>query len=250
MRKKYKNPPLIEALCEFYFTPEMSQDFDRIIALFYEEVRTSFPKKDQLQLQASQITINNGGNAEITQQLLPIVRFQHNNGQVLIQVGQDLLTINHLKPYTSWEDFLLSVEMGLNAYRNVVRPKSSYRIALRYINRIEITGDRINLEDFFEFRPFTGQKLLQDFAAFSLGIQIPHEEARDILSVQLASVGSESPGTVVMVLDLTYSLVKPGGITFDNFSEWMTDAHSRIEDAFEDCITDRLRNLFGEEKEC
>jgi len=35
MRKIYKNPPLIEALCEFYFAPEISQDFDSIVNLLY-----------------------------------------------------------------------------------------------------------------------------------------------------------------------------------------------------------------------
>jgi len=48
MRKKYKNPPLIETLCEFYFAPETSQDFDGIINLLYEKIQTSFPKKYRL----------------------------------------------------------------------------------------------------------------------------------------------------------------------------------------------------------
>src|SRR2546421_10957197 len=39
MRKKYKKPPLIETLCEFYFAPETSQDFDNIINLLYEKIQ-------------------------------------------------------------------------------------------------------------------------------------------------------------------------------------------------------------------
>ncbi len=45
MRKKYKNPPLIEALCEFYFVPETFQDFDSLINLYYEKVQSTFPNK-------------------------------------------------------------------------------------------------------------------------------------------------------------------------------------------------------------
>ena len=220
MRKKYKNPPLIEALCEFYFAPETSQDFDSIINLLYEKIQTGFPKKYRLQLQASQINIDNSGIPEITEQLLPLVRFQSSTERVLIQVGQNLLTVNHLKPYTSWEEFLPSVEMGFNAYREVVKPITIHRIALRYINRIEITGNRIQLEDYFELRPFIGQKLLQDLSAFTLGIQIPHEGARDILNIQLASIDSGTPNTVAIILDLIYSLVRPEDIMLDNISEW------------------------------
>ncbi len=120
MRRKYKKPPLIETLCEFYFAPETSQDFDSIINLLNEKIQTGFPKKYRLQLQASQINIDNSGTPEITEQLLPLIRFQSSNEQVLIQVGQNLLTVNHLKPYTSWEEFLPSVEMGFNAYRRCI----------------------------------------------------------------------------------------------------------------------------------
>ena len=248
MRKKYKNPPLIETLCEFYFAPEVSQDFENVIHLLNEKIQTHFPKKFRLQFQASQINIDNLGTPTVTEQLLPLVRFQSSNEQVLIQLGQNLLTINHLKPYTSWEEFLPSVEMGFNAYREVVKPLSIHRIALRYINRIEFARNRIGLEDYFELRPFIGQKLLQDISAFNLGIQIPHEKARDALNIQMASIDSGSPNSVALMLDLTYSLVRLEAISFDTVNEWLTIAHNHIEDAFEACITDQLRKLFEEVK--
>lgn len=248
MRKKYKNPPLIETLCEFYFAPDDFQDFENIVHLLKEKIQTDFPKQSRLQFQASQINIDNSGTPILTEHLLPLVRFQSSTEQVLIQVGQNLLTVNHLKPYTSWEEFLPSVEMGFNAYREVVKPKAIHRIALRYINRIEFARSRIGLEDYFEFRPFIGQKLLQDISAFNLGIQIPHEKARDALNIQMASIDSGSPNIVAIMLDLTYSLVKLEDITFDTINEWLTRAHNHIEDAFEACITDQLRELFEEVK--
>lgn len=248
MRRKYKNPPLIETLCEFYFAPEASQDFEKIIQLLNEKIESAFPKKFRLQFQASQINVDNSGAPILTEHLLPLVRFQSSTEQVLIQIGQNLLTINHLKPYTSWEEFLPSVEMGFNAYRDVVKPKSIHRIALRYINRIEFVSNRIGLEDYFELRPFMGQRLLQDISAFNLGVQIPREKARDALNVQMASIDSGSPNVVAIMLDLTYSLVKLEDITFDSVNEWLTIAHQHLEDAFEACITDRLRELFEEVK--
>src|SRR5579872_3812502 len=127
MRKKYKNPPLIEALCEFYFAPEDSYDFENTITLLNEKIQTHFPKKFRLQLQASQINIDNSGIPIVNEQKLPLVRFQSSTEQVLLQLGQNLLTVNHLKPYTSWEEFLPSVEMGFNAYREVVKPTAIRR---------------------------------------------------------------------------------------------------------------------------
>lgn len=250
MRRTYRNPPLIEALCEFHFAPEASQDFDSVIQLLSQKIQARFPKRSRLQLQASQIDVNSSGMAEITKQVLPLVRFQSDNEQVLIQVGQNLLTINHLRPYTSWEEFFPSIEAGLHAYREVVNPATLLRIALRYINRIAIPGKRIQLEDYLELRPFIGQIALQDLAAFTLGIQIPHEDSRDMLSIQLASADSGSPEAVAILLDLTYFLKRPDDFSLDTVSEWLMAAHTTIEEAFEACLTDQLRNLFEEVKEC
>jgi uncharacterized protein (TIGR04255 family) len=140
--------------------------------------------------------------------------------------------------------------MSFNAYQEVAKPKAIHRIALRYINRIEFASNRIRLEDYFEFRPFTGQKILQDLSAFTLNIQLPREEARDILSIQLASIDSGSPNSVAMMLDLTYTWTKLEDTKVDSFIEWLATAHNHIENAFEACISDQLRNLFEEVKKC
>src|SRR5258708_10209743 len=250
MSKKYKNPPIIEALCEIHFEPDASWDLDSISNNLYEKVKGNYPKRFQLQLQTSQINIDDSGTPKITEQLLPLVRFQRSDEQVLIQVAPNLLTVNHLKPYTSWEEFLPLIEMGVSSYRDVANPKSIHRIALRYINRIEISSKRISIEDYFEFRPFIGQKVLQDINAFSVGIQLLYEDARDVLNVQLTSINSETPNTIAMLLDLTYSLAKPGNIMLDKISEWVKVAHYHIEYAFEACISDHLRKLFEEVIEC
>jgi len=46
MGKKYKNPPLVEALCEFYFIPQQLYDLT-IPGLFYDEIKEDFPEKQE-----------------------------------------------------------------------------------------------------------------------------------------------------------------------------------------------------------
>ena len=41
---------------------------------------------------------------------VPIMRFSNESGNVLIQVGTHLLSVNHLKPYSSWQKFLPLIE--------------------------------------------------------------------------------------------------------------------------------------------
>lgn len=46
MGRKYRNPPLIEALCEFQFVPTQPWDLT-IPGFFYEKVKNDFPAKQQ-----------------------------------------------------------------------------------------------------------------------------------------------------------------------------------------------------------
>jgi uncharacterized protein (TIGR04255 family) len=174
------------------------------------------------------------------------MQFLCEDERALIQVGPHLLAVNHLKPYSSWPEFLPLIKKGFEAYCDVVDSKSIHRVSLRYINRIEVAGQSIELEDYFKFRPFVGPSLPQDFGPFIVGIQVPYEDSRDVLKLLLTSASAETPDTAAVILDLDYFLVKPGEVALDNVFEWVDVAHNRVEDAFEACITDQLRQMFEE----
>lgn len=245
MPKRYSNPPIIEALCEFQFEPNAAWDLT-VPGLIYEEIKDTFPKRLQLQLHSSQISLNGIDTTEITGQVVPLMRFQRTDDLALIQIGPNLLTVHHLKPYPSWEEFFPLIERGLTTYRKIVNRQVLQRITLRYINRIEIPTPII-LERYFEFRPLIAKKL-QNINAFMVGIQIPYQDSRDILNLQLSSIPSESNDKAVILLDLSYILANPSAITWDAVPEWIQNAHENVEEMFEASITEELRALFEEIK--
>lgn len=240
MSEKYKFPPIVEAVCEFQFEPDSPWDLT-MPGLIYAEVKDEFLKRKQVNVLSLAI-----GPASVQQQLQPIERIQFltEDEKSLIQVGPKLLSINRLAPYTSWEDFLPFIKKGLEAYKAVVNPKSIHRIGLRYINRIEIDADNTELKDYFEFRPFVGKNLPQDYGVFIVGIQAPYEDSRDILKLELTSAASEEPNKVAFVLDLDYFLVRPGAVSFDDVFDWVDRAHIHIEDVFKASITEKLKQKF------
>jgi uncharacterized protein (TIGR04255 family) len=74
-----------------------------------------------------------------------------------------------------------------------------------------------------------------------------HEDSRDALRLQLASLAGLSVEAATIILDLDYFLVQPGAVALDEVATWLTNAHARIEEIFEGCITDQLRQNFEEE---
>jgi uncharacterized protein (TIGR04255 family) len=244
MSRKYRNPPIVEALCEFRFEPGAPWDM-AIPGLVYERIRDNFPKRRQVK--SFEVSVAAGPEG-IGQQVLTADRMQflREDEKALIQVGPNLLAVNHLKPYPTWQEFLTLIRQGFDSYLTAANPKGIQRIGLRYINRIELPGERVELADYFEFRPFVGERLPQDYGPFIVGIQIPFEDSRDVLRLQLASAAPETPDAIAVMLDLDYFLVRAGGVSQDEVFEWIEIAHSHVEDVFEACITDRLRQMFEE----
>jgi uncharacterized protein (TIGR04255 family) len=244
MKKRYKNSPLIEATCEFQFEQDAPWN-PNIEGLISEKLHATFPKWHQV----AQINTFISATPEITEPLSEashLIQFLRNDEQAIIQIGPHTLAVSHLKPYPSWSEFLALIDGTLKTYREVANPKRLDSIRLHYINRIEIIGEDIRLGDYFEFSPFVGKRMPQSFGAFIVGIQVPYENERDILRLQSRNISIEQPNLAVIILELSYVLMKPGEVALDDINGWLNMAHSRIEESFEACITDQLRNIFEE----
>lgn len=253
MGKKYKHPPIIEAFCEFQFEPNTSW-IESFPGLIYTKIEKSFPK----QRPAARLNVGLAATPVVLRQelgVLPIVQFLQEDEKALVQIGQHLLAVNRLKPYISWADFLPLIEQALQAYREVAEPASIHRIGLRYINRIELSAELVQFDKYFEFYPYIGAPLLGEYhhpegiQALIAGIQFSYNQSRDSLRVQLTTTTSDSPDTLALLLDLDYSLAEPGTIALDDLIQWIQLAHERIEEVFEACIKDPLKQMFEEAKE-
>jgi uncharacterized protein (TIGR04255 family) len=248
MGRKYKNPPIVEALCEFQFVSSQPWDF-AIPGMLYERIKGDFPIRGQQMAFDIVLEPKEGGKTEQRIEFgSPRLRFFNKDKNSLVQVGPDLLTINHLKPYPTWEVFKPLILRILHEYVNVANPKGFKRIGLRYINKIDFEGNEIELSDYFNYRPLTPNNLPQEYKSFQVTVEFPYENERDALRLTLATIIPEKPNILSLALDLDYIMIKPESVKLDEVSTWLENAHMIIEDAFESCITDKSRKLFEEVK--
>jgi len=244
--KKYKNPPIVEALCEFQFIPGQPWDIT-IPGIIYEKIKNQFPEKKQ------QMGIGLGikpreAQLESKIEMLPSrMQFLRHDKKALIQIGLDLLVVNHLKPYPHWENFKPMILENFKIYLRVAKPRGIRRVGLRYINRIDFESAEIELESYFKFYPKLVSDLPQVYETFIAKVEIPYEEQRDKLILSLTTAVPERPGMISIILDLDYAMVKPEAVPLDDIETWIEKAHTNLENAFEACITDKCRELFGEE---
>lgn len=246
MGRKYANCPLVEAVCELRLTRDSKWDLT-IPGLIYEKVKDEFPNKEQRLIQEAELTKDSQG---MQQQIRTSERavFLSSDRRTFIQVGPRLLAINRLKPYLSWDEFKPRIERAFTTLAGTVDIEGIQRIGLRYINRIEIPCASVDLDDYFEFRPFFGDNLPQSMASFVVGCLLPFFDGRDSCRVQLTNAVPEEDGNVAFLLDLDYFLDRPQAVPGNEVLEWVETAHEKAEELFEGCIKDSLREIFQEVK--
>ncbi|WP_279165294.1 TIGR04255 family protein [Thermus scotoductus] len=148
MGKKYRNPPLVEAICEFRLTQNTHWDL-MIPGLFYEGVKNEFPHREQRSVQELQLI---QGPQGIRQELRVSERalLFSPDRKLVIQLGPHILVVNALKPYPTWEGFKPRIEMAWKKLQEIMDVQGLERIGLRYINRIELPQkEEIRLSDSF-----------------------------------------------------------------------------------------------------
>lgn len=256
MGRQYKNPPIKEAVCEFRFQSGDSWDM-AVPGLIYAELKNEFPRRlpNAVEGAGIRITSKPGGQPEISyevdeqfkqsinqQQGLRFWREESEDG--LILVAPNRLAVTQFPPYPSWDGFLPIIRKAFDAYRSTANPKSIERIGLRYINDVTFDLPRVDLEDFFEYHPFIGNRLPEDFNTLQMSVVFLFNGERDALRLQISTVPGQN---VVVRLDLDYSLIKPEGVPLERVPEWLQEAHDNLENVFEGCLKPSVRALFGEE---
>lgn len=243
MTRKYRKPPIVEAVCEFRFEPG---NWDNAMpGLIWEQVRSPFPKRrDAVRFEIQSVPGPGGFEQRVIQE--PLTQYLQEDEKLFMQVGSKVLTVNRLAPYASWQEFKPLIQQAFQEYSHQASPKAITRIGLRYINRIELPGDKVDLEDILEFRPHVGDALPKDHASFTVGAEFLFEGKRDVLRLQIASTKPERESRLALILDLDYFSLLPDETVSADIAQWLEVAHGHIEDAFEGSITDRLRQSFEE----
>lgn len=245
--RRYRKPPVVEALCEMYF--QGSEWDDTLIGQFYERVRKEFPKKRQQEIQEAQVQFTSAGEAAAgIRRLPPRMQFVTDAGDRMIQLGPDLLVVNQLRPYASFEDWEKTLYGALDSYRELAHPKGVARLGVRYIDRVIIPQTTVRMEDYFALYPEIPRALGTSHGAFMLRVEFPERRAGHRLLVTFGSAPPEEPGTMAFLLDY-YDVCEAGcAATREAVQPIVRAAHENVIEAFEASITDELRLLFEPEE--
>lgn len=133
------NAPIAEAIIDFRV--KLSSDFKiQKFESLKEELRDRYPKSEESHAFAGGIEIKKGKLSSTTVKDMGLKGyfFKSADEKQIAQFKNDGFTFNRLKPYTRWEEIIKEAKSLWGIYVDKASPELVTRIAVRYINRLEI----------------------------------------------------------------------------------------------------------------
>ena len=133
------------------------------------------------------------------------------DGKRLVGVAPDTLSVHMLRPYQSpvagelgWEEFRSRIGEALQAYWIVANPDGVSRISVRYINKIEIPRETVELGDYLLCAPPDIDGLPETISGFAGRVDYPYGDNMRLALSQGTIQGANDKVAFLLDLDVIW----------------------------------------------
>lgn len=241
----FPNAPITEALLDIRV--ELSNKVDiKKLESFHNNIKDRFPEKKLKGAFAVEVKLSPDG----LPQSLPATGgpqgylFRSPAENKIVQARLDGYTFNKLKPYENWEVFRSEAKSFWDMYVDLFAPQKITRIALRYINRIEVPLPMKDFKEYILTNPEIAPKLPQFIDHFFMQIILPNPEIQAKAIITQTMEPATNKNTLPLILDID---VFSEAVYADNKEEiWNDFEKLRVfkNEIFFNSLTDKAKELF------
>ncbi len=236
--------PIVEAIIDFRFLPSASLDLSKLGSIYSKISDTYTVKHENKETQISFVVgPDNTTQQAVTGQTIGY-RFEAPNEKYVLQATLNGFTLSKLAPYQDWPRFLAEAKKLLGVFIEVSGQQTVIRTAVRYINRLELSGPTVDFDDYLVAGPKIPAGLPQGLAEFVTRnvIYYPKLNASMIL-IQALDVANVTKDNFPIILDIDVSCDE----TYDLKSErqWgiLSELHVLKNAAFFESLTAKTLGL-------
>ena len=162
----------------------------------------------------------------------------------VFQARLDGFTFSRLAPYEEWDTFRSEARRLWDVYRCVAKPAKVTRLAVRYINRLDLPMPVHDLKEYLRTVPEVSPDLPQDLAGCFMQLRIQQCDLQSCLLLTEAIIEPAKPGVASVVLDI--DVFRVDEVPTEEKAIWsvLEELRGRKNEVFEACITDKARELF------
>lgn len=251
-RRQYKNPPIEEALCEFRFEPGQEWDLTIPGRLHVQLSKDYSGKPQQQKFVDVSLDAQKGKPPKLSYgEGVAKVQLFTEDGKRIVAVGQDVLSIHMLRPYqdphrtdSGWGEFQQRIEQALDVYWNEVQPKGVLWVSIRYINKIVIPEDAVEVDNYLKCALPDVKGLPDHQNSFLSRVGYVYDDGVQLVLAQ-RSIDTPPPNQVEFLLDIDVIWANTEPVEKDKALAKAVDLRNREREAFEAVITDKARELFN-----
>lgn len=247
MDVSYANPPIKEAVFDVKFVSEEEIDISLIESL-YDILSVEYPKKEPINEQKIDFKIGQGDSEENNFQstIKPTgIRLTSIDGLQVLQLRKDGVTFSRLDPYCGWDNFSKEAERLLDIYIKTVKPNYISRLALRFVNFINIPEITFDVSDYFNTEPSLSKGIKADMRQFFMR-QVIESKSDSLMSIINQTTQGYYEDGIKILFDIDVFKeninIAYGSQDYKDLLKKLRDFRSEI---FENSISDKTRKLFN-----
>jgi uncharacterized protein (TIGR04255 family) len=170
-----QRPPITEATIDIQVTLPGDVDLERL-RTFYCALEQRFPLIEDLTRVDAQLRMHKDAAPELTSQgpTPQGLLMRSENEALVVQARLDGFSIHKRTPYSKWAVLREQVEELWNRYVSVAHPTAVKRLAVRYINRIELQPG-VDFKKSILTVPEIAPGIPQGLPEYFMRLVIPHE---------------------------------------------------------------------------
>jgi uncharacterized protein (TIGR04255 family) len=240
----YPNPTIVEALCEIHFQPPEGASWKPSLpGELFKQIQQEFPEMEPVLEVGVQLEL---GPAKFGQALLPPrqrMRYKHASRPLLLQLAENLFTVNVLPKYPGWQTMRQDVRDTWSQAKQVLKPAYITRVGLRYINRIERSKSNEEPGEWLHAGDFIPAGILTSEGSFLSRVE-SHIKKHNRLIVTVAEILTEDPTAArPIVFDIDRILENQRLVDDDILLKEIDALHEHVWQVFAWAQTPRLAKL-------
>lgn len=240
--RHYTRAPITEAIIDI--RADVDEDLSlELLGNLHVEIREAYPTKARRQLAHGHFEVGQRIAASATSTPVGFL-FKSTDEKQVFQARPDGFTLSRLAPYESWEPFRSEAQRLWEMYRKASNRKAVTRVAVRYINRIDIPRPISEINDYLRVGPKVSADLQHPISGMFMQLTFPQTDISCTAILTEAFGNPTVPNNVSVILDI--DLFRDRDVPQDDPGIWemFEVLHERKNAIFEACITDKTRELF------
>lgn len=242
--RHYTKAPITEALIDLRVESPSSLTLNSLKEI-QRSIKSDYPISEDMVVAQGQF--QTGPKVTATASQIPLgYRFSSDDKKRIFQARLDGFTFSQLEPYHTWDTLRNEAQRLWKVYSSITQPKYIRRVAVRYINRLDLPFDSSNpldFKDYLQTVPEVSPTLPQGLSDYFMQLQIPQEDLQASLILNEAMLPLVKQDAVSVLLDIDLFSMVQFPAASDEVWDLLEKFRDRKNEVFEACITDKTREL-------